>query len=97
MSFLTSNFFIQIILMKISYHSLSKKYLRKVASHIDMNVNEFIVHAYPIQNEKFLLRFSHLTNYLDRYVVSKTGKYKRYPKRECLLTTLFSMQFLFNL
>jgi hypothetical protein len=62
--------------MKISSHSLSKKYLRKVASHIDMNVNEFIVHAYPIQNEEFLLRFSHLTNYLDRYVVSKTGKYK---------------------
>jgi hypothetical protein len=34
--------------MKISYHSLSKKYLRKIASNIDMNVNEFIVHAYPI-------------------------------------------------
>jgi len=83
--------------MKISYHSLSKKYLRKIASHIDMNVNEFIVHAYPIQNEEFLLRFSHLTNYLDRYVALKTGKYKRYPKREFLLTTLFSMQFLFNL
>ena len=93
MSFLTSNIFIQIILMKISYHSLSKKYLRKIASNIDMN----IVHAYPIQNEKFLLRFSHLTNYLDRYVASKTGKYKRYPKREFLLTTLFPMQFLFNL
>jgi hypothetical protein len=46
MFFLTSNFFIQIILMKISYHSLSKKYLRKIASNIDMN----IVHAYPIQN-----------------------------------------------
>ena len=79
--------------MKISYHSLSKKYLRKIASNIDMNK----VHAYPIQNEEFLLRFSHLTNYLDRYVASKTGKYKRYPKREFLLTTLFSMQFLFNL
>ena len=79
--------------MKISYHSLSKIYLRKIASNIDMN----IVHAYPIQNEEFLLRFSHLTNYLDRYVASKTGKYKRYPKREFLLTTLFSMQFLFNL
>jgi hypothetical protein len=51
--------------MKISYHSLSKKILRKIASHIDMNVNEFIVHAYPIQNEEFLLRVSHLTNYLD--------------------------------
>jgi hypothetical protein len=25
-----------------------KKYLRKIASHIDMNVKEFIVHAYPI-------------------------------------------------
>jgi hypothetical protein len=71
--------------MKISYHSLSKKYLRKIASNIDMN----IVHAYPIQNEEFLLRFSHSTNYLDRYVASKTGKYKRYPKREFLLTTLF--------
>jgi hypothetical protein len=35
-----------------------------------MNVNEFIVHAYPIQNEEFLLRFPHLTNYLDRYVAS---------------------------
>ena len=54
--------------MKISYHSLSKKYLRKIASNIDMN----IVHAYPIQNEEFLLRFSHLINYLDRYVASKT-------------------------
>ena len=72
MSSLTSIFFIQIILMKISYHSLSKKYLRKIASHIDMNVKEFIVHAYPIENEEFLLRFSHLTNYLDRYVASKT-------------------------
>jgi hypothetical protein len=36
-----------------------------------MNVTEFIVHAYPIQNEEFLLRFSHLTNYLDRYVANK--------------------------
>jgi hypothetical protein len=43
---------------------------RKTASDIDMNVTEFIVHAYPIQNEEFLLRFSHLTNYLDRYVAS---------------------------
>jgi hypothetical protein len=59
------------ILVKISYHSLSKKYLRKIASNIDMN----IVHAYPIQNEEFLLRFSHLTNYLDRYVASKTTLY----------------------
>jgi hypothetical protein len=49
---------------------LSKKYLRKIASHIDMNVKEFIVHAYSIENEEFLLRFSHLTNYLDRYVVT---------------------------
>jgi hypothetical protein len=49
-----------------------------------MNVKEFIVHAYPIENEEFLLRFSHLTNYLDRYVASKTGKYERYPKREFL-------------
>ena len=56
--------------MKISYRSLSKKYLRKIASHIDMNVKEFIVHAYPIENEEFLLRFSHLTNYLDHYVAS---------------------------
>jgi hypothetical protein len=38
-----------------------------------------------LQNEKFLLRFSPLTNYLDRYVASKTGKYKRYPKRECTM------------
>jgi hypothetical protein len=33
-----------------------------------MNASEFIVHAYPIQKEEFLLRFSHLTNYLDHYV-----------------------------
>jgi hypothetical protein len=45
----------------------SVKYLRKIASNIDMN----IVHAYPIQNEEFLLRFSHLTNYLDRYDLNK--------------------------
>jgi hypothetical protein len=36
--------------MKISYHSLSKKYLRKIASNIDMN----IVHAYPTKWEIFI-------------------------------------------
>ena len=65
-----------------------------------MNVNEFIVPAYPIQNEEFLSRFSHLTNYLDHYVASvkqnRLVNLKGIP-REFLLTTLFSMQFLFNL
>jgi hypothetical protein len=50
------------ILWKLVIILCLKKYLRKIASNIDMN----IVHAYPIQNEEFLLRFSHLTNYLDR-------------------------------
>jgi hypothetical protein len=58
--------------MKIRVIILCKKNISggETASDIDMNVNEFIVHAYPIQNEEFLLRFSHLTNYLDRYVAS---------------------------
>jgi hypothetical protein len=42
----------------------------KTVSDIDTNVEEFIIHAFPIQNEEFLLRFSHLTNYLDLYVAS---------------------------
>ena len=89
--------------MKIRVIILCKKNISggKTASDIDMNVNEFIVHAYPIQNEEFLLRFSHLTNYLDLYIASvrqnRLVDIKRYPKREFLLTTLFSMQFLFNL
>ena len=57
--------------MKIRVIILCKKNISgKTASDIDMNGNEFIVHAYPIQNEEFLLRFSQLTNYLDRYVAS---------------------------
>ena len=82
--------------MKISYHSLSIKYLGKIVSNIDMN----IVHAYPIQNEEFLLRFSHLTNYLDRYVASvrqnRLVNIKGIPKENFYLP-LFSMQFLFSL
>ena len=71
MSFLTSNFFIQIILMKNRVIILCKKNISgKTVSDIDTNVEEFIIHAYPIQNEEFLLRFSHLTNYLDLYVAS---------------------------
>ena len=55
--------------MKIRVIILCKKYILggETASDIDMNVNEF---SYPIQNEEFLLRFSHLTNYLDCYVAS---------------------------
>ena len=50
--------------MKIRVIILCKKNIsEKTASDIDMNVNEFLVHAYPIQNEEFLLRFSHLTNF----------------------------------
>ena len=71
MSFLTSNFFIQIILMKNRVIILCKKNISgKTVSDIDTNVEEFIIHAFPIQNEEFLLRFSHLTNYLDLYVAS---------------------------
>ena len=53
-SFLTSYFFIQIILMKIRVVFLCSKISLqgKLASDIDMN--EFIVHVYPIQNEEFL-------------------------------------------
>ena len=54
-----------------------------------MNVNEFIVHAYPIQNEEFLLRVSHLTNYLDWYVASA----KQNRLANIKLTTLFTMKF----
>ena len=54
-----------------------------------MNVNEFIVHAYPMQNEEFLLRFSHLTNYLDRYVASarqnRLANIKGIPKENLYL------------
>ena len=52
-----------------------------------MNVTEFIVHAYPIQNEEFLLRFSHLTNYLDRYVArqNKLANIKGIPKENFYL------------
>jgi hypothetical protein len=51
--------------MKIKVIILCKKNISGggTASDIDMNVNEFLVHAYPIQNEEFLLRFSHLTNF----------------------------------
>ena len=52
-----------------------------------MNATEFIVHAYPIQNEEFLLRFSHLTNYLDRYVArqNKLANIKGIPKENFYL------------
>jgi hypothetical protein len=45
------------IIVKITYHSLSKKYLRKIASNIDMN----IVHAYPIQNVNYCSHAEQLT------------------------------------
>ena len=77
--------------MKIKVIILCKKNISGggTASDIDMNVNEFLVHAYPIQNEEFLLRFSHLTNYLDHYVASarqnRLANIKGIPKENLYL------------
>ena len=66
-----------------------------------MNVTEFIVHAYPIQNEEFLLRFSHLTNYLDRYVASarqnKLANIKGIPKENFYLPLSSRCNFFFDI